>query len=593
MTMSDTTWNPESPYRMVGNSPVLRLTVREIARASKFDYPVLISGETGVGKELVARNIHLQSTRRAKQLVAVNCGGITESLLESELFGHDPHAFTGASNYARKGKIEEANGSTLFLDEVGELGNRGQGALLRVLQDNKIIRVGSNTERFINFRLICATNVSLEDALKDGRVRRDFYERINVIGFHIPPLREHTEDIPLLSAYFMNRYCGELKIHEKTFDAGALEVMAQYSWPGNIRELENVVKRLIAQLDDATVTKGDVDAILRSRYELTTVQNKQPESIVTASHTPSIMKDVADASLQPPKFIPALDEIALVHRALELGLKLPEYEELAVRIAYEKAGENQSAAARILGISRDQFRYRMEACGLLPPSKQRRERGESDSIPLAVGSFVILDDNFNRLYRCASSQQDQGKHAHAILGYRSVLSALLSLDGAISESTKEFYDAHIHSALGRCYFDNSEHEKAQESLQRSVDLYNKLLETGNNSDTLHFALGVAYTHLAHNAEAVGIDALPSARLAVQHFKELFLADTLPSDSLTVFYEALSHAEDSADPEYRNNLELQRSVLEQLADPQYAQQRDAVSQKLQHLGTCIEPPNQPN
>ena len=574
--MDDTTWNPEYPYRMVGNSPVLRLTRREIARASKFGYPVLISGETGVGKELVARNIHLQSARGKKPLVAVNCGGISEGLLESELFGYEPHSFTGAGNHPRKGKIEESHGSTLFLDEVGELGNRGQGALLRVLQDNKVVRVGGNTERAIDFRLICATNVSLEEALKDGRVRRDFYERINVIAFHIPPLRERIEDIPLLASYFMNRYCGEIAQPPKTFQEGALDVMTQYPWLGNIRELENVVRRLIAQLDDTVIQKGDVDSILRSRYELTSARKSAPpEAVLSIDLSTSSLSDTSRTSM------PTLDEIALVNRALDLGLGLKDYEELAVRIALERAGGNQSAGARMLGISRDQIRYRMEACGLLPLSRQRRER-EAPITSIEFGSFIILDRSFSLLYSRASSQKTQGNTVDAIAGYQDVLTELTRLDGAITESTRIFYVAHVKNALGECYLAQSQHDLAFLSFQRSIELYDRLLTAGNNDDTLHLALGHAHLGLARLAETTDADCKAPARQAVRHFSELFDSDALPPESLESFYTALSYAEDLSDQTYNSNLRLQRSVLEKLVtvDPGYTSALESVRARLQ-------------
>jgi len=216
-------------------------TIEEVARSSA---PILITGETGVGKEIVAKAIHHKSDCCGGPFLPVNCGSLAESLLESELFGHEKGAFTGAVK-ARRGRLEMANRGTLFLDEVGEISPRMQVSLLRVLEEKSFTRVGGSQSISSDFRLISATHRDLPSMIREGLFREDFFYRINVIKLHIPPLRERSDDIPVLADHFLKRYVQETGKHLEGFTQRALDILASYHWPGNIRELRNVVERAV------------------------------------------------------------------------------------------------------------------------------------------------------------------------------------------------------------------------------------------------------------------------------------------------------------------------------------------------------------
>ncbi len=206
--------------------------------------PILITGETGVGKDLVARAIHLKSERAFGPFVAVNCGALSESLLESELYGHERGAFTGAVK-TRRGRLEMADKGTLFLDEIGEISTKVQVSLLRALEEKHFLRLGGSHPISSDFRLVSATHRDLSPLIKENQFREDFYYRINVITIHIPPLRERLEDIPALSDYFFKRYVEETGKHLEGFTQKALELLESYAWPGNVRELRNIIERAV------------------------------------------------------------------------------------------------------------------------------------------------------------------------------------------------------------------------------------------------------------------------------------------------------------------------------------------------------------
>jgi DNA-binding NtrC family response regulator len=227
---------------IVGESPQVKKIFELIDTVAKTDTTVMIRGESGTGKELVARAIHANSNRRFFPVVPVNCGGLAEGLLESELFGHERGAFTGA-HYRRKGKLELADGGTLFLDEVGNISAKTQMDLLRVLETKQFTRVGGNDVLRIDFRVICATNTDLEQAVKQGTFREDLYYRLNVFSIVLPPLRERRSDIPLLANYFVKKYAHQMNKPVTGLSPEAMEQVVQYSWPGNVRELENAIER--------------------------------------------------------------------------------------------------------------------------------------------------------------------------------------------------------------------------------------------------------------------------------------------------------------------------------------------------------------
>jgi DNA-binding NtrC family response regulator len=231
-------------HEIVGRSEATRRLLEQVAMVSASDTTVLIRGESGTGKELVARAIHANSERRYMPIVVVNCGALSEGVLESELFGHEKGAFTGAQ-YRRKGKFEMADGGTLFLDEIGDIGLKTQVDLLRVLEEKKISRVGGNLEIPVDFRLIAATNKNLETMNAEGRFREDLYYRINVFSITIPPLRERREDITLLADHFLKKFARSMNRPVTKISADAENILQNYGWPGNVRELQNAIERAV------------------------------------------------------------------------------------------------------------------------------------------------------------------------------------------------------------------------------------------------------------------------------------------------------------------------------------------------------------
>jgi DNA-binding NtrC family response regulator len=245
---------------MVGHSPRMAAIFDLIPKVARSGSSVLISGETGTGKELVARAIHAESFRSKGPFIAMNCGALPDALLESELFGHQKGAFTGA-NQARKGFIEVASGGTLFLDEIGEISPKMQVDLLRVLEEKKVIRIGDREPIDVDFRLLSSTRRDLDEEVAAGRFREDLLYRINVITLHIPPLRERKGDIPLLVKHFLNKYSHETTKQVDRLDAEAVAFLESYGWPGNVRELENAIERAVVLSKSRTLGVEDFSFI--------------------------------------------------------------------------------------------------------------------------------------------------------------------------------------------------------------------------------------------------------------------------------------------------------------------------------------------
>jgi two-component system NtrC family response regulator len=243
---------------MLGTSPKVLYVFEMIHKVAATDQPVLIVGESGTGKELAARAIHNNSTRSEKPFVVINCGAIPENLLESELFGHEKGAFTGA-HMQRKGRIEAAHKGTLFLDEIAEISPHLQMKLLRFLQDQRIERVGGREEIQVDVRILSATNVDLAEVLHEGRFREDLYYRLGVVVIPMPPLRERENDILLLAKAFLKKYSMEIKKEKMNFAPSAFRAIERYSWPGNIRELENKVKRALIMAESNKITPMDLE----------------------------------------------------------------------------------------------------------------------------------------------------------------------------------------------------------------------------------------------------------------------------------------------------------------------------------------------
>jgi DNA-binding NtrC family response regulator len=234
----------ESVEDLIGNSEAMKKVLKEIENVAQSNSSVVITGESGTGKELVARAIHANSQRRFFPLVSVHCGALTESLLESELFGHEKGAFTGAM-FNRKGRFEMADNGTIFLDEIATISTKMQIDLLRVLESKKFTRVGGNKEISSDFRVICATNRDLKSLVEKGIFREDLYYRLNVVNIYVPPLRERVEDIPMLVDYFIKKYCTSMNKPPATIESSALKRLEEFNYPGNVRELENMIERAI------------------------------------------------------------------------------------------------------------------------------------------------------------------------------------------------------------------------------------------------------------------------------------------------------------------------------------------------------------
>jgi len=256
------TKKPETKYGLLGESKNMQEVYNNISKVASTSASILITGESGTGKELVARAIHYNSQRSSAPFIPVNCGGIPESLLESELFGYIKGAFTGA-DVTRAGFFQTADGGTIFLDEVSETSLAMQVKLLRVLQDKEVCMVGANRAKKVDVRVLAATNKDLLNQVKKELFREDLFFRLNVINIRVPPLRERREDISLLVNYFANKYSEEFRKASPKFSSNALNVFENYNWPGNVRELENVIQRLILMADDNLIDAPDLPSLMR------------------------------------------------------------------------------------------------------------------------------------------------------------------------------------------------------------------------------------------------------------------------------------------------------------------------------------------
>ncbi len=246
----------ENVENIIGNSEAIKKVLQEVENVSQSNSSVIITGESGTGKELIARAIHFNSPRKYFPLISVHCGALTESLLESELFGHEKGAFTGAM-YNRKGRFEMADSGSIFLDEIATISTKMQVELLRVLETKSFMRVGGNKEIHSDFRVICATNRNLKQMVDEGTFREDLFYRLNVVNIHVPALRERKEDIPLLTEYFIKKYCISMNKPIIPIDKATLKHLEEFDFPGNIRELENMVERAIVVGNGKKITLND------------------------------------------------------------------------------------------------------------------------------------------------------------------------------------------------------------------------------------------------------------------------------------------------------------------------------------------------
>ena len=309
------------PENLVGNSRAMQAVYQRIHQVAAADTTVLIRGESGTGKELVASALHYSSPRAAKPFVKVSCAALSENLLESELFGHEKGAFTGAL-YARTGRLEEADGGTLFLDEIGDFSPIVQIKFLRILQEREFERVGSNRTQKVDVRILAATNRDLEAAVEAGTFRQDLYYRINVFPIHLPPLHERKDDILLLADHFVEKYARRMGKTARRISTTAINMMFAYHWPGNVRELENCIEHAVLLSRDGVIHGGDLPPTLQ---------------IPDAAEAPS------------PGSLKA--RVAVLERDL-------------VTDALKRTGGRAAAAARELGVSSRMLRYKMKNLGI-------------------------------------------------------------------------------------------------------------------------------------------------------------------------------------------------------------------------------------
>jgi DNA-binding NtrC family response regulator len=311
-----------SPGMLVGQSDSIRAVVSLIEEVAQSDVTVLIEGESGTGKEIVARSIHLQSPRRDKPFISVNCAALSETLLEAELFGHVKGAFTGA--IANKpGRFHLADGGTLFLDEIGDLSPKGQGDLLRVIEDGCFRMVGGSNLIRVNVRLIAATNKNLSAAVAERKFREDLFYRLQIVPITMPPLRERAEDIPLLVETFLGQFTAKHKRRRKRLSDEAMQICQRFPWPGNVRQLRNVVERLV-------------------------VTSREP--VIEIDHLPD--------------FLRAYDKTTATF-TVRPGTPLAEVEKMLIRQTLTHVTVNRQAAAKVLGISRRSLQYKLKEYGLL------------------------------------------------------------------------------------------------------------------------------------------------------------------------------------------------------------------------------------
>lgn len=327
---------------IIGNSPAMREVYKTIGKVAPSDITVLIQGESGTGKELIARAIHFNSKRIGKPFIALNCAAIPKELLESELFGFEKGSFTGALE-RKLGKFEQANGGTIFLDEIGDMPLDLQAKILRVLQEKEVVRTGGNQSIAVDVRIVAATNQDLEEKVLHKEFREDLFYRLNVVPILLPPLRERPEDIPLLVDYFLTKSCAELECPPKQCSPEAARHLSAYAWPGNIRELENTIKRAVILSSDPLLSIADFAGITSRKVgERAQIEELSLEGIV-------------DMKLRSCFSNMDKMESGDVH-----AMVLEQVERPLIRFVLEKTRCNQVKAADILGINRNTLRKKIQ-----------------------------------------------------------------------------------------------------------------------------------------------------------------------------------------------------------------------------------------
>jgi two-component system response regulator HydG len=311
---------------IIGKSRPMKDLIDMVAMIAPSEATVLITGQSGTGKELIAKAIHFNSPRKDRALVIVNCAALTETLLESELFGHEKGAFTGADN-RREGRFMQADRGTIFLDEIGEMSGLMQAKLLRVIQERELQRVGGDVTIKVDVRILAATNRDLQQEVADGKFREDLYYRLNVVTLNVPPLRDRRDDIALLAQHFLERYAKKNRKRVKGFSPVAMDMLLKYEWPGNVRELENALERAVILLAGDHITEKELPLSITQTY------SEQSDWMPLQSATNG-------------------------------SLSLVEIEKMAIIAALEEAGGNKSEAARRLGINRKTLHKKLKDYGV-------------------------------------------------------------------------------------------------------------------------------------------------------------------------------------------------------------------------------------
>jgi two-component system nitrogen regulation response regulator GlnG len=335
-----------SGERLVGRSTALLEVFKSIGRVAARDVAVLITGESGTGKELVARAIHAASPRAGAAFVAVNAAAIPRDLLESELFGHERGAFTGATE-SRPGRFREASGGTLFLDEIGDMPLELQAKLLRVLQSGEVTSVGGKRAERVDVRIVAATHRDLDAAVREGRFREDLLYRLRVVPIHIPPLRERPDDLPVLAEHFLAHYAVELGSAARFLSEAALDHLAAHDWPGNVRELENAIKRALVLTSHEVLTPDD--------FAFLTQREVEPEA--SSGSLEEMVRAEAQEALEEP------DPAELYRRLLE------RVERPLLEVVLSHTGGNQLRAAALLGINRNTLRKKISELRVRLPER--------------------------------------------------------------------------------------------------------------------------------------------------------------------------------------------------------------------------------
>ncbi|HVE22684.1 MAG TPA: nitrogen regulation protein NR(I) [Acidocella sp.] len=344
---------PDDALPLIGRSPAMQEIYRIIARLTTTDLTVMINGESGAGKELVARALHDYGRRRQGPFVAINMAAIPRELIESELFGHERGAFTGATN-RHVGRFEQANGGTLFLDEIGDMPPEAQTRLLRVLQEGEFTTVGGRQPIRANARIVAATHRDLRALIRTGQFREDLFYRLNVVPIRLPPLRERPDDIPVLAQHFLNKAQSE-GLPAKTLDPGAMALLSAYRWPGNVRELENLIRRLAALVPQPVITEAVLAEELADYAPA-----EEPVETVSTNDEPDSMAAVVERHVN--RLLAAIresgEEGVLYERALA------ELERPLIRMTLAETRGNQIRAAALLGLNRNTLRKKIREHGI-------------------------------------------------------------------------------------------------------------------------------------------------------------------------------------------------------------------------------------